>query len=126
MMRTLINVVLALVLFGSVPVSAQSGIETLEDWKAVLTIIGVGAVLFWKLYLIERNLKQDSKDAHGRIEGNIKASEDRVTASVKTDVDRIYKHLNESENRITASVQTDVNRIYDQINTLIGMVGKKD
>ena len=62
----------------------------MDDWEAVVSILGVGGILYWKLYLIERNLKKDSKEAHARIEGNVKDSENRVTASVKADVDRIY------------------------------------
>ena len=47
----------------------------MDDWGAVVSILGVGGILYWKLYLIERNLKKDSKEAHARIEGNVKDSE---------------------------------------------------
>ena len=66
----------------------------MDNWEAVVSILGVGGILYWKLYLIERNLKKDGKEAHAKIEGNIKDSENRVTASVKADVDRIYNLIN--------------------------------
>ena len=145
-MKTSINVVLfvvVLVLFGSVvPAVAQDGNMVTENWD-VGAIMGMMGLAWWRLHKafdakIERIrslldtkidtkvdaataiLKQDGVVAHGRIEGNIKDSENRVTASVKTDVDRIYNQINESEKRLTTSVSTDVNRIYNQINTLIG------
>ena len=140
-MKTLICVVL-FVLFGSaVPASAQDGsgaVNALNDWKGVLAILFVGGGLLWKLYLIERNLKKDSKETHGKIEGNITAlknelnqnienSEKRVAESVKTDVDRIYTLNSESEKRLREGFTNDVNRIYNQINTLIGnRIGSDD
>ena len=152
-MRTLINVVpvLAAVLLGSVPVSAQSAQEGGVSWDVIGTgitiLVALGGVL-WRLDRkiegVRSDLKQDSEKAHSRIEGNIVASENRVkndvnrlyvlinesekrvTASVQNDVSRLYAHIDESEKRVTASVQSDVDRIYGQINTLIGMVGKKD
>lgn len=66
----------------------------MDNWETVVSILGVGGILYWKLYLIERNLKKDGKEAHAKIEGNIKDSENRVTASVKADVDRIYNLIN--------------------------------
>ena len=70
-------------------------------------VIGVGvafivaSVAVWNTL---RGIAKDNRDAHDRIEQNVK----------------------DSEKRVTASVTNDVNRIYDQINTLIGMIGKKD
>ena len=130
------------VLFGSVvPASAQEGNMVTENWD-VGAIMGMMGLAWWRLHkafdakiesirtaldgkidtkvdAATAILKQDSVVAHGRIEGNIKDSENRVTTSVKTDVDRIYNQINESEKRLTTSVSTDVNRIYDQINALI-------
>ena len=70
-------------------------------------VIGVGVafivacVVVWNTL---RGIAKDNREAHNRIENNIK----------------------DSEKRVTESVRTDVNRIYDQINTLIGMLGKKN
>ena len=138
-MRTLINVVpvLAAVLFGSVPVSAQSAQEGGVSWDVIGTgitiLVALGGVL-WRLDRkiegVRSDLKQDSEKAHSRIEGNIVASENRVkndvnriyahinevTDSVKNDVNRIYAHIDESEKRVTASVQDDVSRLYARID----------
>ena len=126
-MRTLINVVpvLAAVLFGSVPVSAQSAQEGGVSWDVIGTgitiLVALGGVL-WRLDRkiegVRSDLKQDSEKAHGRIEGNIVASENRV----KNDVNRLYALINESEKRVTASVQNDVDRIYAHIDEVTDSV----
>ena len=132
-------VLFVLVLFGSVvPAAAQGGqdpsVVVPFSWMIGILIcilvptFGFIGGLYWKLDGVRKELdakidkkvdgatttlKQDSSNAHGRIEGNIKAAEERITGSVATDVDRLYKLINDSEERITGSVKTDVDRLYN-------------
>ena len=145
-MRTLINVVL--VLFGSVvpvvaqdqsvsvPATVQDGNGSvvpatiqvvpvpMQDHRWIIgigiTILGAICVMYWRLEKKIEGVRTESENAHGVIGQNIKDSEDRVTASVKTDVDRLYNLVKDSEDRVTASVKTDVDRLYNL------MIQKKD
>ena len=147
-MRNPINVVLFVavpVLFGSVvPAAAQSDpVQTVVPFSWMIGILiailvptfGFIGGLYWKMDGVRKELdgkidrkvdgatttlKKDSLNAHGRIEGNIKAAEESITRSVKTDVDRLYSLVKDSEDRVTASVKTDVDRLYNL------MIQKKD
>ena len=75
-MKTLFNVVLVLVvvlLFSSVPASAQSaqeGTGTMEDWDVVAILAAIGA-MWWRLDRKIEGVRSDSNAAHGGISTSI-------------------------------------------------------